>query len=64
MTAIATAAEINEVSRELAAEELDRIAGGWPGSTSPPGIRIPMQVQCAAGWVNAQTQMVCPPPEY
>jgi hypothetical protein len=32
MTAIAKVAEINEAFRELAAEHLDRIAGGWPGS--------------------------------
>jgi hypothetical protein len=32
MTAIAKVAEINEAFRELAAEELDRVAGGWPGS--------------------------------
>jgi hypothetical protein len=32
MTAIAKVAEINEAFRELAAEDLDRIAGGWPGS--------------------------------
>jgi hypothetical protein len=32
MTAIARVAEINEAFRELAAEELDSVAGGWPGS--------------------------------
>ena len=32
MTAIAKVAEINEAFCELAAEELDRVAGGWPGS--------------------------------